>query len=328
MQNSEYRLPVGHSSANSCPMPRVSVVIPCYNTGKYLRQALDSVLAQTYPDWEVILVNDGSTDNSAQIAMEAQEQFGSRLKYIYQSNRGLSATRNIAFANASGEFISFLDADDIYTPDRLQRGVEVLDADPSAGLVHSKVDRIDEDGNFLEHPPAPHRRYLSGRIARHIFTRKAHVLCPSIMFRKQCMVLAGASDENLNVNADRDICFRIALHYPVIHIDEILAHYRIQPMSMSKNHDNMMAGAVQFVDKYRKSGICGVLWVNEALGNLYREWGDECFNVGKLKPALVWYFKSILKYPFSLRNLYMLFRALGEPLLAKLRPKAALNPND
>ena len=85
-------------------MPRVSVIVPCYNTGKYLRQALDSVLAQTYTDWEVIMIDDGSTDNSAQIAAEARAQFGSRLKYFYQPNRGLSATRNTGFRHASGEW--------------------------------------------------------------------------------------------------------------------------------------------------------------------------------------------------------------------------------
>ena len=181
---------------------------------------------------------------------------------------------------------------------------------------------------LLPDPAAPDARYLSGRIARHIFTRKAHILCPSILFRKQCLVLAGGSDENLTVNADRDICFRIALHYPVVYIDEVLAHYRILPTAMSQNLDRMMVGAFQFVDKHRKSGVCGFLWVNEALGNVYREWGDEYFKVGKMKTALAWYIKSILKYPFSLRNFYMLFRALGEPILEMLRPMPAVNSND
>lgn len=302
-------------------MPRVSVIVPCYNTGKYLRQALDSVLAQTYTDWEVIMIDDGSTDNSAQIAAEARAQFGSRLKYFYQPNRGLSATRNTGFRHASGEFISFLDADDVYAPNRLQRGVEALDNNPDVGLIHSKVDRIDGNGTFLEHPPTADVRYLSGRIARHIFTRKAHILCPSILFRKRCLERVGESDETLTVNADRDICFRIALRYPVFYIDEVLASYRLHSNGMSQNHDRMRAGALKFVEKHQKSGACGAFWVNQALGNLYREWGDGYFSRGELRSALGWYIKSICKYPFSLRNLYMFLRAVGEPILAMVRPE-------
>lgn len=305
-------------------MPRVSVIVPCYNTGKYLRQALDSVLAQTYQDWEVILIDDGSTDNTAQVAADVRAQFGARLRYFYQRNRGLAVTRNTGFQQASGEFISFLDADDLYAPNRLQMGVEALDGYPDVGLIHSRVDRIDANGNFLEHPPTPDSRFLSGRIARHIFTRKAHILCPSIMFRKCCLVQAGDSDENLTVNADRDICFRIALHYPVFYIDKVLAHYRLHPNGMSQNRDHMRAGAMRFVEKHQKSGVCGTFWVNEALGNLYREWGDNYFNVGELRPALGWYIKSICKYPFSPRNIYMFFRAVGEPVLAMVRAEQGM----
>ena len=126
------------------------------------------------------------------------------------------------------------------------------------------------------------------------------------------------------MNGDRDICFRIALHYRGFYIDEILAHYRQHPNAMSQDHDRMRGGSLKFVQKYQNNGVCGPFWVSEALGNLYREWGDDYFNMGELRRALGWYGKSICKYPFSLRNIYMFFRAVGEPVLAMVRTEQGM----
>lgn len=139
------------------------------------------------------------------------------------------------------------------------------------------------------------------------------------MFRTVCIDKAGLFDENMRATEDRDLWFRIAQYYPVIYINEILAYYRISPNSMSKDWERMRSSAMQFIDKHHQSGACGKLLVNQALGNFYRERGDTIFNTGDLKQALSWYFRAVLHYPFSLTNDYMLLRALGEPVLAKVR---------
>ena len=113
-------------------MPRVSVLVPCYNAGAYLAQALQSLLAQTYQDFEILVVDDGSTDDSAAVA----KSFFS-VRYLYKSHSGISATRNLALKEARGELVAFLDADDLWLPEKLQKQVSYLDENPDCQLVYT-----------------------------------------------------------------------------------------------------------------------------------------------------------------------------------------------
>ena len=111
--------------------PRVSVLIPCYNAGVFLAQAIQSVLAQTFQDFEIVVVDDGSTDDSAAVAKGFDA-----VRYVCKPHSGISATRNMAIAQAKGEFLAFLDADDLWHPEKLQKQVAHLDANPQCQLVH------------------------------------------------------------------------------------------------------------------------------------------------------------------------------------------------
>lgn len=112
--------------------PRVSVLIPCYNAGRYLAAALDSVLAQTYRDFEIIVVDDGSADNCAAIVAQYPQ-----VRYYYHPHSGISVTRNIAVSKATGEMIAFLDADDLWAPDKLEKQIAYLDSHPDCQLVYT-----------------------------------------------------------------------------------------------------------------------------------------------------------------------------------------------
>lgn len=127
---------------NSIPLPLVSVVIPTYNSAKFLIQALDSVLNQTYPNYEVIVIDDGSTDNTS----KAIEHWRSQINYIYQNNQGVAAARNRGIEAATGEFIAFLDADDLFLPDKLRQQVAVFEAQPEVGMVVSGWRSLDRWG--------------------------------------------------------------------------------------------------------------------------------------------------------------------------------------
>lgn len=300
-------------------MPRVSVIIPAYNAEAFLPDTLDSVLRQTYTDWEVVLVDDGSTDDTRSVVQARIASFDGRLRYIYQTNRGLPAARNTAIRNAQGEFFALLDADDVWRERRLELGVAVLDGDPAAGLVHGKVARINVDGEFIEFPPGPPRKYLEGRIARAIYTRRAHLLCPTILFRRACVDVVGLFDETMRATEDRDLWFRIAERYGVRYIDDVVADYRISAKSMSQDSERMMKWQIHFIEKHRKAGARGGLAARQAIGWLLRERGDQAFKLGCLGQSLRWYFRSVRQYPLSLSNNYMLVRALAEPVLAKFR---------
>src|SRR5689334_19281127 len=112
---------------------RTSVVIPAYNYGRYLGRAIDSALAQTRPVDEIIVVDDGSTDNTREVA----ESFGERIIYVYQKNKGLSAARNTGIRKATGDWVAFLDADDWWHPDKIKRQLEAASKDPEIGLVYT-----------------------------------------------------------------------------------------------------------------------------------------------------------------------------------------------
>jgi len=117
--------------------PRVSVLIPCYNAGRYLAAALDSVLAQTYQDYEIIVVDDGSEDDSAAVAARYPQ-----VRYFYNTHSGISVTRNLALSKARAELIAFLDADDLWVPEKLEKQIAYLDSHPDCRLVFTLAENF------------------------------------------------------------------------------------------------------------------------------------------------------------------------------------------
>lgn len=288
--------------------------MPAYNAAVYLPYAIDSVLSQTFSEWEIIITDDGSTDNTRAIADSYRPTLGDKLQYIYQANRGLPAARNTGMRSARGEFIALLDADDVWLPHRLERGVEAMDRDPETALVHARVTRIDAQGRVIGELPV-NPEYLSGRIAHYIYIRRAHIVCPTVMFRKQCLDTAGWFDEAMRATEDRDLWFRIALRDRVTYIDEVLAHYRLSPASMTADLDRLLNGQVYFIGKHYRSGACTRLEHLQALGNTYRELGDSLFRGGLVAKSIASYFRAVVYNPLSVPNVYMLVRAIMDPLV-------------
>jgi glycosyltransferase involved in cell wall biosynthesis len=295
-------------------IPRVTAIVPAYNAAAYLPHALDSVLAQTSGDWEVVVVDDGSTDNTRAVVDSYRPKLQGKLQYIHQSNRGLPAARNAGMRAARGEFIALLDADDVWLPNRLERGIALLETDPEIGLVHARVVRINRYGTITGQLKVD-TKYMSGRIARHIYTRRAHIVCPTVMFRRSCIETAGWFDEAMQATEDRDLWFRIALHYKVAYIDEVLAYYRLSPSSMTSNLDRLLTGQLYFVAKHYRSGAATRVDQLQALGNIYRELGDSLFRGGAVSKSIGSYLRAVGYNPLSIPNVYMLFRAIMDPVV-------------
>ena len=127
-------------------MPTVSVIIPTYNRRTYVQEAIDSVLAQTYPDYEIIVIDDGSTDGTDQVL---HARYGDRIRYVWQENQGESAARNRGIALARGEYIALLDSDDLWLPDKLAKQIPFLDSHPGAVLALPQVWQINANGERL-----------------------------------------------------------------------------------------------------------------------------------------------------------------------------------
>ena len=232
-------------------MKKVSVIIATYNCEKYISEAIDSVLTQTIQNFEIIIVDDGSTDNTRQIVDRYLKNFNN-IKYIYQENQGPSVARNNAFTLVDAEYIAFLDADDMWFPNRLKVGVNILDNNPDVGFVHANDLMITEDGKEIIRKDKRNTRLLSGYIAKNLLFRKIHVRGGTILFRTICLENVGILDINLSRIGveDRDLWYRILREYKAQYVDETIAYYRIRHNSLSKNYVKMMEGRIYLIDKY------------------------------------------------------------------------------
>ncbi len=167
-------------------MSKVDVIIPAYNAAKFLPAAIDSVIAQTFEDWHIILIDDGSVDNTTDIVEPYRRRLGPKLTYIKQVNKGLPAARNAAIVNSSAEFLALLDADDVWLPCRLAESLKSFDARPEVGLSYGYNARIDAEGRVVDTFTKP-SRHPEGHIAAQIYMRTTNLPCPTVTFRRACV---------------------------------------------------------------------------------------------------------------------------------------------
>lgn len=227
-------------------MPRVSTIIPAYNAAKYVRAAVESALAQTYTDNEIIVVDDGSTDETPLVL----EAFGPKITFLRQQNAGVSAARNKALSVASGEFVAYLDADDVWHPEKLAKQVEFLDSHPACGMVHTDVHVIDAEGAVVTHAfnRTTGRAVPQGRCTMDLL-RRSHVQLLTVMARHEAVRAVGGFDERLMSVEDYFQWILISLDgWEVGYLDEPLAMYRWAPGSISSNEKRMRAQLIRLFE--------------------------------------------------------------------------------
>jgi glycosyltransferase involved in cell wall biosynthesis len=210
--------------------PLVSVVIPTYNYGHCVADAVDSALAQTYPAVEVIVVDDGSTDDTP----DRLAKYGDRIRVIRQPNQGLSAARNAGIRAAAGELVALLDSDDAFHPRKLEHQTAYLAANPAVGLVGT---------NHFSDPtkmwPAVETTPAARAVSLDELVIKARFSPSSAVLRKACVAAVGDFDTTLRSVEDRDFWIRVATKFGVAVLDADLTFYREQPGSMSRNVERM-----------------------------------------------------------------------------------------
>lgn len=191
---------------------KVSICIPTFNRKGYLKQTLDSVFAQTYKDYEVVIVDDGSTDGTEEMIKSA----GNKVRYYWQENAGLSAARNKLINLALAEFITFIDSDDLLIPDAVERMMKIMEAEGGDVIVYGPYLRIDENGNVFGRCK---RKLYSGFITKQLFENILVHSCGS-MFPKRILQEAGGFDESLKVSLDYDLWLKLSLKYRFIALRE------------------------------------------------------------------------------------------------------------
>jgi glycosyltransferase involved in cell wall biosynthesis len=224
-------------------MPKVSVVIPAYNAMTYLPKTLDSVLQQTCTDFEVLIVNDGSTD---EIAAWFTTVTDDRVRLISQANQGLPGARNTGIREAQGGYIAFLDADDLWEPTKLEKQVQCLDAKPAVGLVYAWTLLIDRHGNSTGTVTAAQ---VEGNVWEKLLLGDVVGSGSNAMVRSSCFDRVGLFDPELTSIEDCDMWVRIAAEYQFAVIKEVLVRYRQHPSGMSRNYDRMAQNSRLKIDK-------------------------------------------------------------------------------
>ncbi len=220
--------------------PKISLVVPTYNYGAYLRRAIDSALTQTFPPEEIIVVDDGSTDDTRSIVAS----FGGRVRYIFQNNRGISNARNNGIAAAQGDWIAFLDADDWWLPEKLQLQVEALRRRPRAALVYTAAWKVAPDGT-REYCPA----VATSRIWPQLRYRNCISNGSSAIVLRKALLDVGGFDETLKACEDWDMWIRLARKYSFAVVNVPVTAIAVWNNSVSSDGKRMLMNTAEIIDK-------------------------------------------------------------------------------
>lgn len=257
--------------------PIVSIIMNCLNCSKYLKEALDSVFAQTYKDWEIIFWDDASTDNSAEIA----KGYGEKVKYFRSEKTiPLGEARNLAVEKAEGKLIAFLDCDDIWMPEKLESQVPLFENDPEVGIVFSDAIFFTNNGEGFQNHGS--KKPPEGRVFRQLF--KNYFMClPTVVIRKESLVgLNEWFDNRFRQIEEADLFLRIAHGWKVAYTDKILAKYRLHKESWTFSHRECSP-----IEKELLIEKFSVLYPN--FGEQYREEIDAMKNqIGYEKFSIHW----------------------------------------
>ena len=254
------------SSADSRPL--VSVVIPCYNQAHFLGEAIESVLSQSYPNFEIIVVDDGSPDDTAEVAARYPE-----VRYVRQDNQGVSVARNSGLARSGGAYIVFLDADDRLLPEALEVGVRELEAHPECALVFGYSNHMAANGT----PLFSYRPHVEGD--HYLELLRYNYISPSAvaMYRRDVFDSVGGFDPSLRACQDYDFYLRIARRFPIHGYDRVVVDYRQHDTNRTRNPAIMLSHAITVLRSQRKH-IKGNKRYEEAWKTgvrTYQQWDGE-----------------------------------------------------
>ena len=282
--------------------PIVSVVIPSYNAGLYIRETLLSVLAQTVTDFEIIVVDDGSTDNQKSVILEVAKN-DERIKYFYINNQGVSAARNFGYEKTKGQFIAFLDADDVWLEDNLDEKLKKFKSG-DFGLVHSDAHLIDE---FSVNADKTLQGNEGDLLELMLTWESTQVPGPSsVLVKRTVLDSIGLFDTNLSTSADHDFFLRVASKYRIGRVPKITWMYRIHCNNMHKNVALMEHDILYVYKKAEQSGFfLSKRFRNKCFSTMYLILAASWAGDGKNKwKGLLFVLRAIWFDPLAVRKLF------------------------
>ena len=282
-------------------MSKVDIIIPVYNGSKYIAEAVESALSQTYKNKEIIVIDDGSTDNTKQVL----SKYEGRIKYIFQANQGVASARNRGIRAGSGKYVAFLDADDIWFIEKLEKQIAILETSQKAGFVY--CDNYFVDGERKEIANYKYKMpLLRGNILTDLFC-SYFIITSSLVMRRACFEWVGFFDESLKVGEDYDFFLKLAFAFPVDVVEEKLWERRVTKASLSHRDfaldwQSDISTLNKFIRKHRSFLECYRPYINRRLSEYHFDLAYHCRRRGRGGLALKNSFLS-LSYEVSFRAL-------------------------
>ncbi len=297
--------------------PLVSVVIPAFNGERFIGRTIESALAQTYSNAEIIVVDDGSTDAT----LEVVRRFGDRVRCLRQSNQGGAAARNQGVSAARGDWVAFLDQDDLWRPEKLQRQAAVFLAEPSIAVCFTRWSHIDDQGNPMTHGSTTERDRLLDSVSHQgrplaggavLLPEKPFTVglakrclvnsCSGVLARKSVLAEAGGFDAGLRGPDDWDLWMRLAVRHPFAYIPEALYQYRHHARQHTqRGGTQILSGLLTVMERWLRSPeICGRAGRRTILASMARL-HDNCatvrVNKGEMREARAHYVAAFRARP-------------------------------
>lgn len=302
----------------AAPAPAVSVVMPLYNARRYVSEAVRSILGQTFTNFELIVIDDGSTDGSCDIVKSVAES-DPRLRLVRQENRGVSAAANLGTELARARFLARMDADDISLPMRLEKQVAFLREHPEYVAVGSRVMFIDDEGDELYEMPGIHLTHIE--IDRGLMEVEWAILQPAVMMHTAAVRKVGGYRADLHIHEDHDLFLKLAEIGKLANLPEVLLKYRQRPDSAVTVHASRHVESFRSVyeEAWKRRGLVGkkpIPYIAPHPDDPYRLlkrhrlWAWMSLKAGNIKTARKYARAGLRLSPFSIESWNLMYCAL------------------
>lgn len=300
-------------------MSRISVIIPCLNDEAYIREALESVFAQTRAPDEIIVADGGSSDGTPAIL----DSFRDRVTWFVQEGKGVSKAKNQAVARASGDYIAFLDADDRWYPAKLEKQAALLDSHPEYGFCSSDVDFFNGTGIIIRGAIGKEKKPRSGEVFDELLVNN-FISSATIFLRKEVFERVGGFDEEIFYAEDTEMWLRSAREFRLGYIPEVLSAYRVRGESRSGrfalHYGSLEKTFARFEERDPEYFRSRPGLLPAARAHLYRRWGWRHFQAGEYREARGLFLKLLRQKPGSgFAWKYLALSCLPPALVARAR---------
>ncbi len=289
----------------------VTVVMPAYNASKTIEESIHSVLSQSYKNWQLIIIDDGSKDNTYAIALEFSKM-NKRIEVYMQNNNGVASARNAAIIKAEGQLIAFLDSDDIWLPNKLERQVKIFqeDHDKKIGLCYTDIEcfTLDVDDKYN----CDQKTIISIEDDYLRLLTHDYIATLTVMIREEALEKVGVFDNDLFGTEDWDLWIRISKYFDLYRIEEKLAYYREHEFGISKNKEKHLREKFKVIEKHilKSNQKIPEFVKNEALWIFFRSKAIHLYFQKKYINSAINMTKSISYAPLKVENFTPLYKVI------------------